>query len=296
MPRGDAYPIVARATARIRAAVRNSAPWLPGWLEQFGRFGYAGKSIAYILVGIIAVRAAAGARTEPQDAPGALAVVLARPLGRIMLAIITVGLVGYALWQLVAAITDGEDDGSDAGGVLNRIGKIIGFFAYSTLGLQAVRLLLGHPLDSSGAAQDWSTRLMGSLAGISVIVLVGCGILVYGLYELYQCYRPNVQRHVDLSSLSHRETTSIIWLGRFGLAARGIVFGIIGWFLIRSAIRYNPRQAAGLGRALQILERQSYGQLLLALVALGLIAYGAFEMVNARYRRLSAGGEKTVGQ
>lgn len=288
-PRSDAQPPIARATCAVRDAVRAAAPWLPGWLERFGRFGYAGKSVAYILIGFIALRAAAGAHVEPRSAPGALALVLDRPLGRFILLIITIGLVGYALWQLVAAITDGEEDGSDAGGVITRIGKVIGFVVYSALALQAVRLMMGHPLDETGAAQDWTARLMSSLTGRWAIVLVGSGMLVYGLYEFYQAYRPNVRRHLDLSSLTDREAAAIFWLARFGLGARGVVFLIIGWFLIRAAIRYDPREAAGLGRALQILEQQTYGQWLLAIVALGLTAYGAFELVNARHRRLSAG-------
>lgn len=289
MRASHAVTTIARATGAVREAVRDVSPRLPAWIERFGRLGYAGKAIAYILVGLAALAVAIGAQKHPRGAPGALAILIDQPLGRIMLLIITVGIVGYAVWQLIAAITDGEHDGSDFGGIVTRVGKVIGFFVYGALAVQAVRLITKHPLDDTSAAQDWTARLMGTVFGRVTIVLVGCGMLIYGGYELYQSYRPNMRRHVDLSALDAHSAAFIIWLGRFGLAARGIVFGIIGVFLISAEIQYDPQRAAGLGQALGILEHRVYGQWLLGVVALGFVAYGLFELVNARWRRLSAG-------
>ena len=78
-------------------------------------------------------------------------------------------------------------------------------------------------------------------------------------------------------------------LGRFGYAALGVVFTIIGIFLIVAAVQDNPHEAKGLDTALQELLRQPFGPILLAIVALGLIAYGVYSFVEARYRRVGRG-------
>ena len=77
--------------------------------------------------------------------------------------------------------------------------------------------------------------------------------------------------------------------GRFGIAARGIVFGIVGAFLIRAALQYDPQEARGLGGALQTLAKQPLGPWLLGAVALGLVAFGLFMLSVARYRRIPTG-------
>jgi hypothetical protein len=74
--------------------------------------------------------------------------------------------------------------------------------------------------------------------------------------------------------------------GQVGYAARGIVFGIIGYFLIQAARHYNPAEAKGLGGALTTLQGESHGPVVLGLVAVGLICHGIFALVNARYRHI----------
>ena len=77
--------------------------------------------------------------------------------------------------------------------------------------------------------------------------------------------------------------------GQLGFAARGVVYLMLGSFLIQAALRHNPEEAGGIGRALRELSNQPYGPWLLGIVALGLVAYGFFCFVLARYRRIFIG-------
>jgi len=77
---------------------------------------------------------------------------------------------------------------------------------------------------------------------------------------------------------------AVLLLGRLGLLALAVVFGIVALFLIVAALRHNPK---GLGGALQQLAQEPFGPLLLAVVALGLMTYGVFSFAEARYRRLA---------
>ena len=108
-----------------------------------------------------------------------------------------------------------------------------------------------------------------------------------GLYQFYQVYAWSVRNQLDLRALSDRQRALLRWMGRFGLAARGVVFSLIGLLLVRAAIRYDPREASGLGEAFLILGQQVLGPWLLGSVALGFIAYGLTESIIGYYRRLT---------
>jgi hypothetical protein len=73
-------------------------------------------------------------------------------------------------------------------------------------------------------------------------------------------------------------------VGVVGHIARFVVFGLIGVFAFKAAVDYDPKKAVGLDGALQKLAHASYGSYLLGLTAAGLIAYGLFCLVDARYR------------
>ena len=79
-------------------------------------------------------------------------------------------------------------------------------------------------------------------------------------------------------------------LGRFGIAARGVVFAMIGVFLLRAGMQDDSGEAGGMAQSLQALGGANYGRLVLAIVAFGLIAYGVYELATARYRHMRAVG------
>jgi hypothetical protein len=112
-------------------------------------------------------------------------------------------------------------------------------------------------------------------------------VIGYGLYQLYRAYRAKLSKELDLSPLSPDAATWVVRLARFGMAARGVVFSIVGWFLIRAAMQRDASEAGGLDEALATLERQAHGRWLLGATALGLVAYALYQFVNARYRRVS---------
>lgn len=74
--------------------------------------------------------------------------------------------------------------------------------------------------------------------------------------------------------------------GVVGLLARGIVFGLIGIFAVKAALEYDPKEAIGLDGALQKLAAQSYGSVLLGVVAAGFLCYAIFCVAEARYRKV----------
>jgi Domain of Unknown Function (DUF1206) len=273
-----------RATAGVRDAARRAAPWI----ERFARLGYLASAVVYVVIGLLAARAAAGEGGKTTGTRGALRTIVEQPKGQLLLAVIAAGLFGYAAWQLVAALTDAERKGTEPKGLALRAGMVGTAVITASLGVAAVRLIMGSGGggDDGQRADHWTARLLGLPLGRWIVALVGAGVVAYGLYQLHRAYAAKVREHLDLSTLGPATATWVVHFGRFGLAARGVVFGVIGWFLIRAAATYDPREASDLGEALAALERQPYGAWLLGAVAFGLVAFGLYQLVNARYRRI----------
>lgn len=258
------------------------------WVERLARFGYAAKGVVYFIVGLLAAQAAFTTGGRTTDTSGALATIVSQPFGKFLLVLVTIGLIGYALWRLVQTIYDPEHAGEaiEAKHIVQRIGYGVSAIAYSGLALTAIRLIMGTGNGSSNATQDWTARFMAQPFGRWLVGLVGLIVIGVGISHLYQAYKAKFQRQFKQDQMSEIERKWAKWLGQFGIAARGIVFGLIGLFLVLAALHANAKEARGLGGALAALAQQPSGSWLLGIVALGLIAYSIYSVIEARYRRI----------
>jgi hypothetical protein len=256
-------------------------------VEQLMRVGYVAKGLVYAIVGVLAAQAAFGAGGATTDTQGALRTLVNQPFGTFLLALVALGLVGYALWRFVAAAFDPDGKGTDAKGMATRAGYVLSGVAYLGLALAAAQLALGNGGASGGDnTQDWTARVLAVPFGRWLVG--GAGVVVIGVavMQLYRAYSANFRQKLKLGTMSQTEEVWVTRLGRFGLAARGVVFAIIGGFLALAALQYDPGEARGLGGALALLAQQPFGPWLLGLVALGLLAYGLYTATLVRYRRM----------
>lgn len=256
------------------------------WVERLARLGFAAKGIVYALVGLLAAQAAFGSGGQKTDAQGALRTIVTQPFGQILLSLVAIGLLGYALWRFVEAAADPEHKGSDAKGILQRCSYVGNGLIYAGLALTAARIVLGSNGSSGNASRDWTARLLAQPFGQWLVGTVGALVIGLGVYQFYAAYKAKFRQKLKLDEMSNAEQAWTVRIGRLGLAARGVVFAVIGFFLIQAARQSNPNQARGLGGALESLEQQPYGSWLLGTVALGLIAYGTYYIIQARYRKI----------
>lgn len=258
------------------------------WMTLLARFGYAAKGIVYITIGVLAAYAAFTTGGRTTDTRGALEEILLQPYGKYLLGAIAVGLAGYALWRLVQAVKDTENKGSGAKGIAVRIGYAVIAVIYAGLAFSALRLLLGSGGESTGdsAPQEWTATLLAQPFGQWLVGAVGLGFAAAAISHFYKAYTAKFREKLMTGQMGEKAQKFALRSGQFGLAARGVVFGLIGAFLIQAALHSNAGEARGLGGALDALGQQTYGQLLLGVVALGLVAYGFYMLVLARYRRI----------
>jgi hypothetical protein len=251
------------------------------WIETMARSGYAAKGAVHILVGAIAAHAAIG-ESRAEGSSEALRSLTDQPFGAVLLGLVAAGLAGYVMWRMVEAFWNPEDKG-----VALRILFIVSGIIYAGLALEAGRLAIGERGGDGGG--HWSADLMTESWGVWVVGAAGALIAGYGLIQIYKAFTAQLSREMDLSALSRTARPWTLRSGRFGLAARGVVLGIIGALVITAAMTADAQQASsGLGEALRILEGQAYGPWLLGAVALGLVAHGMFLLVKAAYRRIPA--------
>lgn len=252
--------------------------------EVLSRAGFIARGIVYGLIGVLAVALALGAGGKATNQQGALETVAAQPLGRVLLVAIAAGLGGYALWRLVrAALGRGPEDARD-----NLIDRIAGFgsgVVYAFLCYVAAKIVAGARA-GNGGVQHKTAGILGWpggqwLVGIAGIVLVGIG--------LYQGYRAITQEFLDdakVGEMDARTRRLVTAVGVVGHLARMVVFGLVGIFLVKAAVDYNPHAAVGVGGALARLLHEPFGNALLAVVAAGLVAFGLYSITDARYHRL----------
>jgi hypothetical protein len=255
------------------------------WLERLVRLGYAARGLLYGVVGVLAVTLALGRGGATTDKNGALATIAGQPFGKFLLVLIVIGLVGYSLWGFVRALLDPLRRGTDAKGIAQRIGYAISGLSYGALILPTVGLITGSGNGGSGGSgpQDWTAKLMEQPFGPWLVGLIGVIGIAGGLGQLAQGVTTDFKKDFKTGEMSPTELTAFTWIGRFGLAARGVVFAMLGFFLIQAALNTDPNRAKGLDGALQTLLQQPHGPWLLGIVALGLVAFGLYSLLSARW-------------
>ena len=267
--------------------LRGTTSHAGSWIEKLAKLGYVTKGAVYTLVGVLAIGVAIGVGGRTTSPSGVLGTIYREPFGRVLLVLVAIGLIGYAFWRLFQAVADPDGEGDGAKGIGKRIGHGMAALAYAGLAFSAGRMALVSNSGGGSSEQDWAARLFSEPFGEVLVIVVGAVVVGYGLSQLYQAYNAKFLEYLKLGQMSEKEEAWVTKAGRFGYAARGVVFGLIGVFLIQAAIRFESSQAQGLGGALQKFLQQPYGSWLLAVVALGLIAYGLFMVAIARYRRVA---------
>ncbi len=268
-----------RAPLAGRAATRGAGAPL---VKAVGQTGVAAIGVVYLLLAWICLRICFGGSSESADNSGAMQEISKSPLGRVLLGVMALGLAAYTIWQAVEAVAGFEGFHDDKERLFKRAaagGKaVIGL----ALGIQATRFALGGGSGGSSSQKqaDWTAKLLGAPAGQVLVVIVGLAVTGFSGYLIYEGVTKKF-----LEKVEGGEGRTVTLLGQVGFTARGAAFGILGVLIIVAGVKHQPDRAAGLDAALKTLAGQPYGEFLLLLVAAGLAAYGAFQVVTCRSRR-----------
>lgn len=120
------------------------------------------------------------------------------------------------------------------------------------------------------------------------IVGIGGSIVIgIGFYRIYRALQITFRQTLDLAELNKKQKILLLQICRFGILSRGIIYILLGFFIIQAAYQFDPNEVKGLDQLLQTIFIQPFGKLLLLLFALGLVAYGIYMEVKALYRKIN---------
>ena len=198
--------------------------------------------------------------------------------------LVAIGLGGYALWRLVRGLLGHGPEQTDSG--LERVAAVASGVVYAGLCAIAVEILLGSGSSGSGNASNTTAGVFGWPGGTWLVGIAGAVLVGIGLFQGYRGLTKDFLEDSKTEQMSARVRNWIAWIGSFGHLARMVVFGLVGVFLIKAAVDYNPNKAVGLDGALAKIAHASYGPFLLGIMAAGLVAFGVYSLSDARYRRI----------
>lgn len=257
-------------------------------MEALTRLGYGVRGIIYITMGLLAVRVALGKGGALASPQGAIAAIGRQPAGLILLWVILAGIISYSVWGVVRAIWDPLHKGHDMKGLVTRLGYLASAFGYAFLAYTTYGYIKGVSRSTNGSQTQLLTSVMAMPMGRWAIGLVGLIVLAVGLYQISLGFKAGFERQFQVYALTPKEVKLATNMGRFGTAARGLVFAVLGGLIALAAYNANPKQPVGMDAALAALRHQPYGVWLLGIVAVGLVAFGAYSMLSAawfRFRR-----------
>lgn len=259
----------------MRSDVRNS-------IEILARSGFVAKGVVYLLLGYLGLRAAVGS-SAVGSTHGALLGILQAPYGRLLLGTLAAGLAWYSIWRFIEAFGDANRKGTEPKGLGARGIYLVSGLIYAALALDAAAIVLRWDNDSGQLRSFVAPLLTGPFA-----VAAGVGVAVYGLHQLWKAIRGRLSKQLKEGEARRDLGRGAIIVSRIGLGGRGFAFVMVGSWLATHpasgpAVASTSDGAAG---SLRLLSRLPQGDAFLLVAAAGLMAYGAYQLVQSRYRRI----------
>ena len=262
---------------------RNGKP--PAWLERIGQAGFAARGVVYGLVGVIAIAVAVGEEKGTAGQAGALRTLADSTYGTALLALVAVGLFAYALYRASEVFFGSATEHDERKDKLERAASVVRVLVYGGLAVTAAGLAMGSGGSSQSSKESTST-VFDLPAGTALVLIAGAAMLGVAGYQAYRGISGAFEDDLRTAEMDKGARRTASLTGTAGHVARGVVFALIGAFLIKAAVEHDAQDAKGLDGALQELAQQDGGPILLGLVALGLFVMGVYSVVEARYRRL----------
>lgn len=258
--------------------------------------GWAAKGVVYLALAFLVLQMAFGSASQQATTTGALQYIASQAAGQITIILLGIGLLAFAVGRILE-VTTLAGPGIEA---KDKAVAAVLALLYTSLAITAFGIVGFAGTSSSGGSgggssqQQGSAFLLGLPGGRYIVGAVGVGIIAFGLYEIYKGVQQAFLPTLRTGEMSAGMRTAVTRIGTAAYATKGAVLALVGYFFVMSAVTYDPNEAKGLDAALGEIAQQSWGRVVLALVALGLLAYAVFAFVESRYRRVGSSATGTA--
>jgi hypothetical protein len=265
-------------------------------VEWLARVGFVAKGLLYGTVGTLAACAGLGNGGETTDTRGAMGQLVTLPFGELVLFGIAVGLVGYGVWRIVEGFADPDNRGSDAKGLTLRASFVVRGLLHLLLAWSAAKFALDMPSSfsigpgvpggsaSSGESEQATAYALSFPAGEWIVMAIAACIGGFGAWQVIRAFRAKLNRNVSKGEIAQEGGAWLIVVSRIGIAARGLVFMAIAWLLGKAGLQNDASQSGGVDQGLDVFA--NLGRIPLIAIGAGLVAYGVYQLLSARYRRI----------
>ena len=265
----------------------------PGWLIALAKFGYAARGVVYVVIGALALMLAFGMGGDTVGSKGAIRTILGWPAGTLILWAMVLGLVGYSVWRFLQAILDADHHGTDAKGLVVRAGLLVSAITHGLLAFWAGSVAVSGTSSGSsssgggsgggGGSEGLVAMMLGWPFGKWIVAIAGLCIIGAGVAHAIKAFK---EKYEDRFVIDPSTMKKIEWICKFGLIARSVVFAIVGGMFLYAAWTQDPKEAGGVAAVLRETSEQSFGWVLMGIIAAGLLCFGLYSIFEAIYRRI----------
>jgi len=257
------------------------------WVKRIAQAGYIAKGIVYVLLGILGFLAAfelSGKSDSEATQTGAMRFMKELPAGTFLLLLLAIGLLCYSTWRGIQTFynPNGEEKKWT-----KRLRYLFSGLAYLALAYTALRAVFENASSNGDQNQKLAGELMNQPLGQVLVGLAGLIFAAVGIYQIYYGFSEKYKKHVQDLSLQSQHASLLLRSGKIGYISRGLVWLVIAILFIRAALHSSASEAGNTGKAFQFVENTPYGSYLLGALGLGLIAYGIFNFIRARFERFT---------
>jgi len=255
--------------------------------EWTARIGYGARGFVYLSVGVLVLLASFDLIGAAVGTKGALAWLAQRPLGRLWTLLVGLGLCAFVMWRVLQSIFDADREGVSMDGLGTRMSQLFSGFSYAALAFAAFSLLAGAPDDPArdgvARSREQAAAILALPFGQWLLVAGGLAIFGIGLSNIVKAWREDFTEYLACSARLCRRVAP---LARTGHMARGLAYLPLATLVVLAGLDDRASEVTSFGSALDAVERQPAGPWILTLTALGFVAFGAFSLVEARFRRI----------
>lgn len=254
---------------------------------RVGRVAIATQGVLYGAVGLLAVQVARGDSGAKASQTGAIETVVEQPFGRILLFILVVGLVAHATWRLVLAVRGEPGDDEDGKSLAKRAANAGRAAIYISFTVLAVKILTQKRSSGGNKQKESTAEVLSWPGGRWIVIAAGLAVIAAGLWNAKKGITRSFLDHLDLGSLDQSRRRAVEVLGSVGYIARAVAFALVGWFLLTAGRQGDAKETRGLDESLRELAETSHGPVLLLILAVGMVLFGAYRVLDAILRRPS---------
>ncbi|WP_175507642.1 DUF1206 domain-containing protein [Nocardioides terrae] len=254
-------------------------------LTWTARLGFACYGVVYLVIGWLALQLALGDSEGSPSKSGALAQLADQPFGRALLWVTVVGFAALVVWELCQVVVGHRHD-EGAKKVVGMAGSAFKVVVFATLAISAGRVASGASgSGSGGSSQGWTARVLSWPAGPALVAIAGVAIIGYAGWSAFRGLTDRWRKDLDSDGRTGSTGRAITVTARTGYVGRGAAFGVLGGLVVWAGLSHDATRSGGLDEALDTVRGGPAGPYLLALIALGLVCFGVYNIAKAWFLR-----------